>query len=212
MFSFAVAVSMYGIKYPALIRHYKVEMEIKFELKTPKVDNKDLTLIIFFSLYLMVYTAITFLIGYLAYVCTNSCPTDPVIHIQRELEEGGKETEFDPNTGSLEGKKLNLYCTLCDKYVDDSTKHCGSCNRCVYGFDHHCDWLNNCVGKLNYKAFRSLIAWFSVYLILDIGIILALFLSGLMSKHEKSKPMAKWEVILVAIEFFLAFAAAVFAC
>lgn len=131
---------------------------------------------------MVVYTAVVFVIAYLAYACTKSCPTDPVIHTQRQLEAEGKGDEFDQNTGSLEGKKLSLYCIICEKFVDDSTKHCGACNRCVYGFDHHCEWLNNCIGKLNYRIFRSLIAWFSIYVILNLGIILALFLSGIITK------------------------------
>ena len=135
------------------------------------------------SIYLLAYTVLTFLVGYLAYICTKISPTDPAIHTQRELSALGKEKSFNPSTGSIEGKRLDMFCTICKKYVDISTKHCGTCNRCVYGFDHHCEWLNNCVGKLNYKVFRLLIAWFFVFLILDLGMIVILFISGLMNTH-----------------------------
>lgn len=136
---------------------------------------------------MIAYSAVIFLIGYLAYHCTKACPTDPAIHIQRKLEAVGREKDFDPNSGSVGGNRLEMYCTLCKKYVENSTKHCGVCNRCVYGFDHHCDWLNNCIGKINYRAFKILIAWFLVYLILNLGMTIILFGTGKMTSNDSSK-------------------------
>jgi palmitoyltransferase ZDHHC1/11 len=31
-----------------------------------------------------------------------------------------------------------VYCYLCERNVDDTSKHCRFCDKCVVGFDHHC--------------------------------------------------------------------------
>ena len=54
--------------------------------------------------------------------------------------------------------KVRIYkCTICNQWVDHTTKHCGECNRCVKKFDHHCLFLNNCIGARNYKPFLALL-------------------------------------------------------
>ena len=51
-------------------------------------------------------------------------------------------------TGAGEnGDNLHLWCSICNAFVNESTKHCGICNQCTAHFDHHCAWLNNCVGQ-----------------------------------------------------------------
>ena len=61
-------------------------------------------------------------------------------------------------TGVAENAPYRAFCSICDCYVNLTSKHCGQCNRCVDDFDHHCKWLNNCVGKRNYRLFAWLIA------------------------------------------------------
>lgn len=68
-----------------------------------------------------------------------------------------------------------LYCTLCEAEVRKFSKHCRSCDKCVDGFDHHCRWLNNCVGRKNYITFISLMATSLIWLVIEVGVGLAVF-------------------------------------
>ncbi|XP_047316591.1 probable protein S-acyltransferase 19 [Impatiens glandulifera] len=68
-----------------------------------------------------------------------------------------------------------LYCTLCEAEVRKFSKHCRSCDKCVDGFDHHCRWLNNCVGRKNYITFISLMAISIVWLVIEVGIGITVF-------------------------------------
>lgn len=97
-----------------------------------------------------------------------------------------------------------MFCTVCDKYVEERTKHCGACNRCCFEFDHHCEWLNNCIGKSNYKAFLALIAWLMVYLILDFLLIVAMFETGHMSPKHPGSGRRSWYAVCVYIELAMA--------
>ena len=117
---------------------------------------------------------------YLGTLAVISNPVDPAITKQRELMIEGQLGDFDPKTAGVGGTNLTLFCSICKKFVHESTKHCGGCNRCCYGFDHHCDWLNNCIGKQNYSLFRRLIAWYMVYLLMTLLLIVFLFVSGKM--------------------------------
>ncbi|KAK8580750.1 hypothetical protein V6N13_143812 [Hibiscus sabdariffa] len=73
------------------------------------------------------------------------------------------------------GEEDALFCTLCNAEVRKFSKHCRSCEKCVDGFDHHCRWLNNCVGKKNYISFVSLMAASLVWLIVEFGVGIAVF-------------------------------------
>ncbi|CAL9076497.1 unnamed protein product [Musa textilis] len=68
-----------------------------------------------------------------------------------------------------------LFCTLCNAEVRKFSKHCRSCDKCVDGFDHHCRWLNNCVGRKNYITFIALMATSIVWLAIEIGVGIAVF-------------------------------------
>lgn len=98
---------------------------------------------------LLVVTFIVTLIitVYLAYICTVAVPTDVLVSRQREARVKGEEFPlFWPDTG----EPFDLFCNICNAYVQPRTKHCGPCNRCCEEFDHHCKWLNNCIGTENY--------------------------------------------------------------
>ena len=101
----------------------------------------------------------------LAYVCTNSVPTDVLVQKQRE-KKVYKEI-FRPIWHDTR-QAIEHYCIICDCYVQERTKHCGPCNRCCEEFDHHCQWLNNCIGKSNYHLFRKLILAYFFYTITSI--------------------------------------------
>ena len=76
-------------------------------------------------------------------------------------------------------------CTLCNKFVNPTSKHCGQCNRCVLGFDHHCKWLNNCIGKRNYKYFISLLIIILIERIFLVLITIPAFLSFISYSNVK---------------------------
>lgn len=76
-----------------------------------------------------------------------------------------------------------LFCTLCNAEVRKFSKHCRSCDKCVDGFDHHCRWLNNCVGRKNYITFVSLMAASLVWLIVECGVGITVFVRCFVDKN-----------------------------
>jgi len=66
-----------------------------------------------------VFTTLLGAVVYYANFCMDACPTDPAIHRQRELEHQKKEYLFDAETGGEGGGKLVLFCTVCDKFVEE---------------------------------------------------------------------------------------------
>lgn len=65
---------------------------------------------------------------------------------------------------------LEYFCTICQAYVHQGSKHCKRCNKCVYKFDHHCRWLNSCVGSPNYR-------WFAIFIVsTDLALLLHIVL------------------------------------
>ena len=103
---------------------------------------------------------------YLAYICTAVVPTDVLVSKQREFK---IKEEIFRRYWEDTGEAMELFCNICDSYVQARTKHCGPCNRCCEEFDHHCNWLNNCIGTQNYSNFRKLI---NVYLVFCISSVL----------------------------------------
>lgn len=77
-----------------------------------------------------------------------------------------------------------LFCTLCNAEVRKFSKHCRSCDKCVDGFDHHCRWLNNCVGRKNYVTFIVLMATSLVWLVIEAGVGVAVFVICFVDKKE----------------------------
>ncbi|CAN8285202.1 unnamed protein product [Cochlearia groenlandica] len=76
---------------------------------------------------------------------------------------------------SGEEEEEALFCSLCNAVVRKFSKHCRSCGKCVDGFDHHCRWLNNCVGQRNYISFMCLMAASFLWLIVEFGVGVAVF-------------------------------------
>ena len=95
-----------------------------------------------------------------AYLCTVAIPTDILVSKQREVKQLGEA--FVP-VWEDSGEPMDLFCSICDAYVQERSKHCGTCNRCCEEFDHHCRWLNNCIGTENYANFRFLIKAYLVF-------------------------------------------------
>ncbi|KAL9691254.1 hypothetical protein QQ045_011674 [Rhodiola kirilowii] len=75
-----------------------------------------------------------------------------------------------------------LFCTLCNTEVRKFSKHCRSCDKCVDGFDHHCRWLNNCVGRKNYVTFIALMAISLLWLVIEAGVGIAIFVRCFVNK------------------------------
>ena len=102
-------------------------------------------------------------------------------------------------------------CSICNIWVDHTTKHCGECNRCVKGFDHHCMFMNNCIGAHNYKYFIALIYTYASQTIMTI--IIAISGYKLHSSMEESGNKTwvlvlwKWSTIsLTTVESIALFA------
>ncbi|XP_058090571.1 probable protein S-acyltransferase 19 isoform X1 [Magnolia sinica] len=82
----------------------------------------------------------------------------------------------DEDTSHQQGSDGDaLFCTLCNAEVRKFSKHCRSCDKCVDRFDHHCRWLNNCVGRKNYITFLFLMAASLVWLVIECGVGIAVF-------------------------------------
>ncbi|XP_075667032.1 protein S-acyltransferase 21 [Castanea sativa] len=80
------------------------------------------------------------------------------------------------------GDEDALFCTLCNAEVRKFSKHCRSCDKCVDGFDHHCRWLNNCVGRKNYITFVCLMAMSLLWLLVECGVGIAVFVRCFVDK------------------------------
>ncbi|KAH9624802.1 hypothetical protein KSS87_007540 [Heliosperma pusillum] len=96
------------------------------------------------------------------------------------LEDCRKEP-MEEQQGNIEDA---LFCTLCNAEVRKFSKHCRSCDKCVDEFDHHCRWLNNCVGRKNYMTFISLMAVSLLWLVIEAGLGLAVFVRCFVNKRS----------------------------
>jgi hypothetical protein len=89
------------------------------------------------------------------------------------------------------GDEDALFCTLCNAEVRKFSKHCRSCDKCVDGFDHHCRWLNNCVGRKNYMTFVCLMAASLIWLIVECGVGIAVFVRCFVDKKGTENQIAQ---------------------
>ena len=160
-------------------------------------DGIDVAVVdaLIFALLLLVFTASLLFTIYLAYDTTNSVPTDILVLRQRELKANNEK--FDPVWHDT-GLPMDLYCNICDSYVQERTKHCGSCNRCCEEFDHHCNWLNNCIGTANYKNFRRLINAYFLFKMSSLLLFVHLLAKGMVKEEETESESV---VILLWLQF-----------
>ena len=147
---------------------------------------------------LSIYGILTLAIAFIAWRATKCNSNDPILAVQKLQGDN-----FDPNGASKDGKRLHLYCTVCNGYVNEDAKHCGACNRCSGGFDHHCNWLNNCIGETNYWDFYNLIVLYLIFMIKFIVMGALAFYDGTIFKKQ-------WMVIMVSIIGFMNFVAIFF--
>lgn len=96
-------------------------------------------------------------------------------------EDCHKEEDMEEQQGNREDA---LFCTLCNAEVRKFSKHCRSCDKCVDGFDHHCRWLNNCVGRKNYTTFIFLMASSLIWLVIEAGVGVAVFVQCFVNKRS----------------------------
>lgn len=87
----------------------------------------------------------------------------PKSKLYRLLNEYSKE---------LNTSRFEFICTICETYIQETSKHCRECNRCVEVFDHHCHWLNNCIGIANYRSFLWLVTLYLALSLFLLGISL----------------------------------------
>jgi DHHC palmitoyltransferase len=172
---------MVHIKLMTLFQYYKSKLDLRAQSQS---SNAYLAAIVVLAVFAMIFAFVLLQVVCYGYICTRDCPTDPAVHKQRNLALNGKEHTFNHKKASQTGECLPLYCTVCEKFVEESTKHCGTCNRCVFGFDHHCEWLNNCIGKTNYATFRNLLACFLSLLLLSLSATMAMIITGNMNRRD----------------------------
>ena len=74
------------------------------------------------TLLLIAFLVSSYFTVYYAILSTKSVPTDSLVTRQRVMTELKIEFDaLDENTG----KPLELYCNICNVYVNEKTKHCG---------------------------------------------------------------------------------------
>ena len=151
---------------------------IMFPILMRVSKNSPVTLALMVTIQVSFFITSIFVV-YFAYTVTSSIPTDPLVFKQRYMR---KYQIPQTEVIMVGGKALELYCSVCDSYVQDSTKHCATCNRCCADFDHHCKWLNNCIGGSNYIGFRKLTFAFLIFCFLNILQLIILHAYGLLFK------------------------------
>ena len=116
---------------------------------------------------------------YLAYICTTMVTTDVLVLKQRDMLHFQEEFVpiWDDNCEPIE-----LFCSVCQAYVQIKTKHCGPCNRCCEEFDHHCKWLNNCIGTENYNLFRRLINFYLIFCLSSMFLFIQLLVKDIVNE------------------------------
>ena len=93
----------------------------------------------------------------------------------------------DPTDTTSEGTK---WCTHCNAFVNQRSRHCGRCQRCVVDLDHHCKWLNNCIGQTNYRRFVYLCLLFFSQASIEVSVS-CIVGARLASDHEETEDLAK---------------------
>lgn len=111
----------------------------------------------------------------------RSCNFGGILCALFVYEDCRKQDGVDEEDGTVEEA---LFCTLCNAEVRKFSKHCRSCDKCVDSFDHHCRWLNNCVGRKNYVTFLSLMAVSIIWLFIEVGVGIAVFVRCFVNKHN----------------------------
>ena len=92
-------------------------------------------------------------------IVTKHDPSDPTIKLWRTYKKSLKDKKLGMTTKVVlfNEEAFKFFCSVCNSYVMNNSKHCQKCNRCTSEFDHHCLWINNDIGLLNYAGFMRMI-------------------------------------------------------
>lgn len=147
------------------------------------------------SIIVVLHLTLTVLVVKLAYDVTNC---DAGRQTEQEIRKLGRLAEIQneqlgvKETGGVVNEQSTLTstpqvfnCIICQKWADQSAKHCAQCNKCVKGFDHHCLWLNNCIGTNNYKKFFALIGVYCLQGVFSLNLAISVHY---MESDEMSEP------------------------
>ena len=126
---------------------------------------------------LICFIIVALIVVYQAYIVTKTNPIDPIVMKQRYLKHYSIAYE---TFNADDGRTLDLFCSVCDAFVQNNTKHCASCNRCCSDFDHHCKWLNNCIGGANYLGFRKLTLAFLFFCLIPVVSLITMIPLGVL--------------------------------
>ncbi|CAG9318236.1 unnamed protein product [Blepharisma stoltei] len=145
--------------------------------------------------FLVLYTSTLGILIIISTYISFSDPTTDSIKLSHEYRNKGLTLDYT---------KYPVVCTVCDGYVERTTKHCFPCNKCTEKFDHHCKWLNNCIGSKNYRYFIILILTCAIHFTIETIfnlILIAFYISDGSNFKEKcdEKLHVRYEVILVLL-------------
>ena len=83
-----------------------------------------------------------------------------------------------------EDEAENIYCYVCEKAVNKTSKHCKFCRKCITAFDHHCKWLNTCIGEANYRYFLMAVFGLTVTTSVSLALSLAYLVESWVSSDK----------------------------
>lgn len=111
---------------------------------------------------------------------------------------------IEPGLADSESHKKRMsYCDLCRSKIHEKSYHCKRCNRCTQDFDHHCSFLNSCIGSRNYELFLSLLLLYILFMIVNIGEGIWVFILAVKYPAVSNASITQWVPLLIAVICFL---------
>lgn len=146
---------MTWILFPLVIVHYVLFLQPLLWTG----EGADITIPIIFGLSL-----VTVCVGVHMTCSINPCDTNllPVDDPRRKCVKAVPQDESE-----------DIYCYVCEKAVNKTSKHCKFCRKCITAFDHHCKWLNTCIGVANYRYFVTAVFGITVTTSVSLALSLA---------------------------------------
>lgn len=139
---------------------------------------KNLSIIDYFILYLVILNFISFIKASLANPgalpyseISLNLTDDPVVFFENVLDDMEysrleENVVIAPLSQDLKRDILFLdsktgysqkYCISCNIFRPFNASHCSECGFCILDKDHHCFWLDNCIGRNNYEFYYGFV-------------------------------------------------------
>lgn len=146
---------MTWVMFPAVVAHYVLFLQPLLW----KGQGADITLPIIFGL-----SIVTVSFGVYKTCSINPCDTN-LLSVDDPRRQCIKAVPQDESE--------NIYCYVCEKAVNKTSKHCKFCRKCITAFDHHCKWLNTCIGEANYRYFLAAVFGITVTTTVSLALSMA---------------------------------------